>query len=210
MPALDSSVAVVLTGEVGAVTVQLQWQGPSVRDEPGSTYDADVLSAVINDAESEFTRRLVDEGPFQSARLGYQTLVHSGPITFVGTTTSEQLPSALTLLFGELLMMRSDDYFAPRALATAAKRRRVAESFEREEGVTLAHSLAESWGVSGLAYRASYADSLAARRPADLNRFVSRYLVKRPFVVGVLAPPGTERELGAMLRQFIDFSESEW
>lgn len=208
-PPLDSTRATVLTGDVGAVTVRLQWRGPSVGEDPGGTYDADVLSDVVNDPESAFTRRLVDEGPFQSARLQYETLAHTGPITFIGTTTADRLSDALAVLVGELTLMQLDSgYFEPRALATAAKRRRVAESLEREEGVTLAHALAEAWAVTGLSYRASYVDSLAARRPADLARFVSRYLAGRPFVAGVLAPPGQERAASALLRQVIEYSEA--
>jgi hypothetical protein len=205
MPPLDSTRAVVLVGDVGVVTVRVEWQGPSVRDDAGATYDADVLSDVVNDEQSEFTRRLVHEGPFQSARFSYRTLVHRGPITFTGTTTVEQLTEALAQLGTELLMMGTDDYFGPAALAVAAKRRRVARAFEREEGVTHAHALAHAWGVTGLPYHATYADSLAARRPADLTRFVGRYLTNRPFVVGLLAPPGRTQEVAARVGQFLDF-----
>jgi len=207
MPPLDSSRGVVLTGDVGAVTVWMQWRGPSVRDDAGATYDADVLSDVVNDEESELTRRLVHEGPFQSAQLWYQTLVHTGPITFTGVTTVEQLPSALSALSAELFMMQADSYFEAPALATAAKRRRVAQSFEREDGVNLAHSLAYAWAVTSLPYHAGYADSLATRRPADLTRFVRRYLAGRPFVLGLLVPPGREQAAAAMVKQFIEFSQ---
>jgi zinc protease len=204
-PPLAKSQALVLEGDVTAVTVQLQWQGPSVRDDAAGTYDADVLSDVLNDPESPFMQRLVDSGFFQSAHVGYQTLVHRGPISFVGTTTVEQLAAALTTLSGELAIMRGEEYFEPRALAAAAKRRRVAQSFEREEGVTLAHSLAYAWAVTGLPYQATYVDSLAARRPRDLTGFVSKYIVGRPFVVGVLTPPNTRPQVSAMIAQFMEF-----
>jgi zinc protease len=208
-PPLAKSAAVVLEGDVGAVTVRLEWQGPSVRDDAAGTYDADVLSDVLNDPESSFMQRLVDSGQFQSARVGYETLVHRGPISFVGTTTVERLPAALTVLSGELAIMRGEDYFDPRALATAAKRRRVAQSFEREEGVTLAHSLAYAWAVTGLPYHATYVDSLATRRPADLTRFVSRYVVDKPFVIGVLTPPNTRAQVASMVAQFMEFVAPE-
>ena len=209
-PPLAKSAAVVLEGDVGAVTVRLEWQGPSVRDDAAGTYDADVLSDVLNDPESPFMQRLVDSGQFQSARVGYATLVHRGPISFVGTTTVERLPAALTILSGELAFMRGgDDYFDPRALATAAKRRRVAQSFEREEGVTLAHSLAYAWAVTGLPYQATYVDSLATRRPADLTRFVSRYVIDKPFVIGVLTPPNTRAQVASMVAQFLEFVAPE-
>jgi predicted Zn-dependent peptidase len=209
MPALDSSRAIVLTDDVGVVTLLMQWQGPGVRAAPGATYEADVLAAVLNDPDSRFSRRLIDEGPFQTAGLGYATLVHTGPVSFIGTTTVEQLPVALSVLASELAMLRSDDYFDPRALATAAKRRRVQQSFEREEGVTLAHSLAFAWSVTGLPYHATYADSLAARRPPDLTRFVAKYVTGRPFVLGVLVPRGRDQEIALMVQQFMDFMRED-
>ena len=206
MPPLAAHRAVVLPGDVGAITIQLQWQGPGARDAVADTYAADVLSEVVNDAQSGFTRRLVDDGFFTSARMSYQTLAHTGPVTFVGTTTVEQLGAALTMLAAELQMMTAPDYFEPRALAVAAKRRRVAQSFEREEGVTLAHTLGYWWAVTGLPYHAAYADGLAARTPADLTAFVARYLASRPFAAGVLTPPGQERQVAAMMDQFIDMA----
>lgn len=204
MPPLEAHRAVVVPGDVDAVTVRLQWHGPRARDAVADTYAADVLADVVNDAQSGFTRRLVDEGYFSSATMGHQTLAHTGPVTFVGTTTVEQLPGALTMLAAELEMMTAPDYFEPRALAVAAKRRRVAQSFEREQGVTLAHTLAYWWAVTGLAYHAGYADGLAARTPADLTAFVERYLARRPFALGVLTPRGREQQVATMVNQFIE------
>jgi hypothetical protein len=61
--------------------------------------------------------------------------------------------------------------------------------------------------VTGLPYHATYADSLAARRPADLTGFVDRYLTGKPFVIGLLVPPGRERELVPMMQQFLQMSK---
>ncbi|HEU4629591.1 MAG TPA: pitrilysin family protein [Gemmatimonadaceae bacterium] len=205
MPALDSSRAVILPADVATVTVQVQWQGPRAREDVADTYAADVLSDVLDDPQSHFTRRLVDEGPFQYARVGYTTLAHTGPITFVGATTLAQLPVALTVLGAELATMGGDGYFEPRALAVAAKRRRVARSFEQEEAVTLANTLGYWWAVTGLPYYESYVDSLAVRRPEELTRFVRRYMTGRPFITGVLVPAGKEREVSVLLDQFIAF-----
>jgi zinc protease len=208
-PKLDSMGVVILTGDVTSVTILAQWQGPSVTNDAAATYDADVMADLLADEESGFQQRLVHEGPFQSAHLGYQTLAHTGPISFSATTTVEQLPAALTALSGELFVMQNADYFEPRALASAAKRRRAGRSFEREEGVSLAHALSYAWAVTGIPYHASYADSLAARTPADLERFVKRYVARRPFVIGLLVPPGRDRELVPMMQQFLQMMKED-
>jgi zinc protease len=212
-PALAASQAVVVPGPVETITVTVQWQGPSVGRGPGADTDgtlaADVLSAVVNDERSSLTKHLVDAGAFQSAGFGYQTLAHTGPVTFTGVTTADKLAVGLTALAAELDMMSFDDYFEPRMLADAAKRRRVEAALEAEEGPALAHTLGYWWGVAGLDYHAGYERGLAAQTPASLQRFVARYLARKPFVVGALVPPGQEQAAEAMLKQFIEFTAGE-
>lgn len=208
-PALAASAVVVVPGPVEAVTVTVQWQGPSVATERAATHAADVFSEVVDDERSDLTHRFVDGGAFQSASFGYESLAHTGPITFTGTTTVEQLPIALTVLAAELDRMAADDYFAPAALAAAAKRRRVEEALDAEAGPALAHTLGYWWGVAGLDYHAGYAAGLAAQTPDDLRRFVTRYLHHRPFVIGALVPAGREDATRAMLAQFVEFTQPE-
>jgi predicted Zn-dependent peptidase len=127
-------------------------------------------------------------------------------VTFTGVTTQDRLAEALTALAAELEQMGFDGYFAPQALADAAKRRRVETALAAEEGPALAHALGYAWGVAGLDYHAGYDRGLAAQTPASLQRFVARYLKGRPFVVGALVPPGQDRATETMLRQFIEFT----
>lgn len=82
MAVLGSSRAVVVTGDVNTVTLELEWQGPSVSDDPRGTYAADVLSDVLQDDQSDFHTRLVDSGLFQSADLVYTTRAHVGRSPF--------------------------------------------------------------------------------------------------------------------------------
>jgi zinc protease len=206
-PPLAASRVVVVSGPVEAVTLTLQWQGPSVGADRAATYAADVLAEVVNDEQSDLTHRLVDTGLFQSAGFHHQTLAHVGPITFTGTTTLERLPEALTVLSTELEHLGSEEYFTAPALAAAAKRRRVEEALEAEAGPALAHTLGYWWGVASLDYHAGYAAGLAAQTPQDLRRFVRRYVAGRPFVVGALVPPGREDAAHAMLTQFVEFTE---
>jgi zinc protease len=208
-PPLAASRVVVVPGPVEAVTVTVAWQGPSAVRDRAATHAADVFAEVVNDDESDMTRRLVDRGLFQSASFGYQSLAHTGPVTFTGTTTVDGLPAALTALSVELDQMRDDAYFAAPALAAAAKRRRVEAALEAEAGPALAHTLGYWWGVAGLDYHAGYAAGLAAQTPDSLRRFVGRYLAHRPFVVGALVPPRAEAAARAMLDQFVEFSQPE-
>ncbi|MGH9422709.1 MAG: M16 family metallopeptidase, partial [Thermoanaerobaculia bacterium] len=73
IPPLTKNQGIVEEADVGAVTVFVQWQGPSVGADPKSTYAADVFSDVLNDPGSQFQQRLVDSGLWQSMGVNYYT-----------------------------------------------------------------------------------------------------------------------------------------
>src|ERR1700674_334985 len=102
IPPLQKSEGVVVEAPVGAVTVQIQWQGPSVGQDPKSTYAADVFSDVLNDPQSQFQQKLVDSGLWQAVGVNYYTLNHTGPITISGQTSTEHLRAAFTALYEEI------------------------------------------------------------------------------------------------------------
>ena len=121
MPPLAASRAVVVTGDVSDVTIEIAWQGPRVRKQAGATYAADVLSDLLDDDRSAFRHRLVDSGLFQSLTIGYRTLANTGPIILRGVTTPERLPGALTGLQAELRLMTDTAYFSAPDLEIAKK-----------------------------------------------------------------------------------------
>ena len=93
------------------MTFQVQWQGPSVGQDPKSTYAADVFSDVLNDPQSQFQQRLVDSGLWQAVGVNYYTLNHTGPITISGQTSPEQLRDALKALDGEIAKFDPPELF---------------------------------------------------------------------------------------------------
>ncbi len=203
MPPLTSSQAVVVTGDVNEISMEIQWHGPSVRSNTDDTYAADVFSAFVNDEQSALQKRLVDSGVFHTASFGYQTLDHTGPITFYGTTSMDKLAAALTVLQAELMNMGNEDYFDPELLKVVEKRRSVATAFELEESIGLAHTVGYWWAIAGLDYYLGYTDNLSKRSAADLGGFVARYLDGKPFVIGVLSPEKEAPKVRAFLGQYL-------
>ena len=208
VPPLAASVSTVVTADVPDVTILMAWQGPSVTAQRNDTYAADVLSQVVADEESQFQKQLVESGLFQTAELGYMTQSHVGPIEFVGTSTIDHLAAALTVLQSELMSMGNESYFKPQALAIAAKQRRIAQSFALEHGPELAFIYADWWATSGLEYFSTIGDSLSTRTPADLQSFVTRYLVNRPFAIGALVRPQDANKVSDMLQEYIQIAEN--
>ena len=205
-PLLKTEIA-ILEGPVEHITIEIAWQGPSVRGDPAATYAADAMAGVVNDEQSQFQQHLVDAGYFQTASLYYQPLDHTGPITFTGTTSMAQLANALTALEAELRMMSNPDYFTVEELAGAKKRRAVHGVLQLEEGAALAHSVGYWWAVSGLDFYLGYVDNLSTRTPADVNAFMARYITKHPFVIGMLTTPADGAQVEMYLKQYVELAE---
>jgi predicted Zn-dependent peptidase len=205
MPRLAANRAVVVVGDVSDVTIEIAWQGPSVRNQREATYDADVLSDLLNDDRSAFQRRLVDTGLFQSIGIGYRTLANTGPITLHAVTTVKKLAGALTGLVMELRMMSDTSYFSPTDLEIAKKRRAVATVLSLEQGLGLAATFGDFWSVAGLDYQLGYVENLSSRSLGDVSHFVHDYLSDKPFVIGALTSQKDAQEVSKTLSLYLDF-----
>ena len=195
IPALTKNDAVIVEAGVGAVTVFLQWQGPSVGKDPKSTYVADVFSDVLNDPGSNFQQRLVDSGLWQSMGVNYYTLNNVGPITISGQTSPENLRKALTALDAEIRQFNDPGYFDPTELAAVKAHRAVSSAFDRERASGFAHTLGFWWSVADLEYYMGYVDNMAKQTITDLRAYASKYIVAKPRITGVLIDPAARRSL---------------
>ena len=195
IPALTGNDAVIVEAGVGAVTVFLQWQGPSVGKDPGSTYAADVFSDVLNDPGSNFQQRLVDSGLWQSLGVNYYTLNNVGPITISGQTSPENLRRALVALEAEIGKFSDPGYFDPTELAAVKAHRAVTSAFDRERASGFAHTLGFWWSVADLEYYMGYVDKMAQQTIADLRAYATKYIAGKPRITGVLIDPASRRSL---------------
>ncbi len=196
IPPLAGNDAVITEAPVGAVSVVVQWQGPSVGSDPGATYAADVFSDALNQPGSTFQQRLVDAGLFQSIDVNYYTLNHTGPITISGQTTAAKLRAALAGLDHEIARFDSVGYVSAEELAEVKARRAVNSAFGRERASGYAHTVGFWWSVANLEYYYGYVDNMAAQRPQDLAAYARHYIVGQPHVTGVLIAPADRAAVG--------------
>jgi zinc protease len=204
IPPLTRDTAVIVEQPVGIVDVKLQWQGPSAKEDPRSTYAADVFSDVLNAPSSLFQRRLVDTGLFQAISVNYYTLNHVGPITIEGQTSPGKLRAALAALRDELAKLGDPAYYDADALAASKQQRIVGtqESLERASG--FAQQLGFWWAVTGLDYFFGYVETMAQQTPADLQAYATKYIVGKPHVTGVLLSPAARQGLGLTPAMLVD------
>lgn len=195
IPALTKNDAVVVEAGVGAVTVFVQWQGPSVGKDPASTYAADVFSDVLNDPGSNFQQRLVDSGLWQNLGVNYYTLNHTGPITISGQTSPDNLRKALSALAAEIRKFDDPGYFDPVELESVKAHRAVTSAFDRERSSGFAHTLGFWWSVASLEYYMGYVDNMAQQKTTDLRAYARKYIVRKPHITGVLIAPADRAAL---------------
>ncbi|MEO7366365.1 MAG: pitrilysin family protein [Gemmatimonadaceae bacterium] len=195
IPALTKNEGVIVEAGVGAVTVFVQWQGPSVGADPKSTYAADVFSDVLNDPGSNFQQRLVDSGLWQSMGVNYYTLNHIGPITISGQTSPQNLRKAIAALEAEIRKFNDPGYFDVGELESVKAHRAVTSAFDRERASGFAHTLGFWWSVASLEYYMGYVDNMAQQTTADLRAYATKYIVAKPHITGVLIDPASRQQL---------------
>lgn len=195
IPPITKSDAVVVDAPVNAVTVLLEWQGPSVGKDPKSTYAADVFSDLLNDPRSRFQQRLVDTGLWQGVTVNYYTLNHTGPITISGQSSPAKLRPALAALDSAIKQIDTPGYFDPDDLKAAQAHRAVTSAFGREQASAFAHTLGFWWSVASLEYYMGYVDNMAHQSIADLRAYADKYIIGKPRITGVLISPAGQQQI---------------
>ncbi|MGZ8379710.1 MAG: M16 family metallopeptidase [Gemmatirosa sp.] len=189
IPALTADEGVIAEAGVSAVTVLVQWQGPSVRKDRAATYTADVFSDALNTPGSRFQRRLVDSGLWQGVVVNYYTLDQVGPITVSGQADPEKLRDALAALRDELEKLDDPGYFTAEELVAVKAQRAMESALGAERTSGLTHTIGFWWAVADLDYFMGYVDEMAKQTPADLQGYASKYIVGKPRITGVLLSP---------------------
>ena len=192
---LTGNTGVIVEEDVNALTVMLQWQGPSVRRDEAATFVADVYSDVLNNDQSRFQRRLVDTGLWQSVVVNYYTLNNVGPITVSGHTSPDKFREAMAALYNELNQSVKPGYFTQDELDATKASRAVSTAFGLERSSESSHTIGFWWSVSGLEYYMKYNDEMAKRTATNLREYANKYIIGRPHIVGVMMTAADRRRL---------------
>jgi zinc protease len=195
IPPLTRNLGYIREENVTAVSVEIQWHGPSVRKDENATFVADVFSDLLNAPGSRFQRKLVDSGLWEGVVVNYYTLNNVGPITISGQTSADKLRVALRALDVELRNVLGPGYFSVEEMNAAKAQRAVSSAFEREKASAFAHTIGFWWSVSGLEYYLKYVDEMARRSPVQLQEYARKYIIDHPHVTGVLLSPIARTQL---------------
>jgi zinc protease len=195
-PPLASSRAVVVEQPVGTVTVEIQWQGPSVDDDPRATYVADLVATVLSNPTSAFQKALVESGLAFGAGFSYYTQRHVGPVSVAGQTSPDRAVELHRALLAEVEKLGEPGYVTPEQLESAKTQVRIGELYAREQASEWAHTVGFWWAVSGLDYYARYVEEIGTVSELDIAEFARTYLIGKPSVSGVLISPEARAAVG--------------
>jgi zinc protease len=202
-PPLTESKAVIVQQPVGTVTVQVQWQGPSVRHHTEDTYTADVLAQALSNPTSAFQKALVESGLAFSAGFTYLTQMHTGPVVISAQTTPDKALELHRAILAEVEKLGQPGYVTEEQLRAAQTQVRVAETYGREQASTFAHTVGFWWAVSGLDYYLDYVDEMQEVDTGDFAEFANQWMVGKPRVTGLLISPEALQATGITVNDLL-------
>lgn len=171
------------------VTLQIAWQGPSVRGAPAAANAADVFAAMMNSEISPLVDRIVNARLAQSASMSYSPLDRRGPVVLTFDILPAAAERAIPAIRAELDHLDSPQYVNDSLLYAARRQRDVDAEFELAAGSGLAHSLGYWWSVADLNHYRTRLDAQAKLTVDDIRRYVRDVLLSSPYVVGALTAP---------------------
>jgi zinc protease len=178
------------------VFIELGWHGPSIGKDDAATYAADVFSYIIQQPDSRFQRNLADTGLVNSVGFGYYTQRNVGPINLVLSTDPAKAKAAMKAVYSEVNAFTRPDYFTDEELESAKTILENNDLFEREKASEYAHTLGFWWSSTGIDYFRTYHAKLRAVTRADINKYLTNYVIGKNHVAVALATPEGKKEAG--------------
>ena len=178
--------------QIQNVKGRMAWQGPSTS---GSTvedsYPALLLPTLLSAPGSPFLNNLVYSGPCMGVWFEWQAHRNSGPIYVTFSSTAENAKNCIQAIQTEFGRIKSPDYFSDEALQLGIRRFQMDAALERERPADMVHDLTFWWATGGLDYYRQRIPRTSAVTRADIGRFLGRYVLRTPFVLGVMLSPQT-------------------
>lgn len=181
-PPLEKSAGYIVQQPVQNVILEFGWHGPSIGEDNPATYAADVFSFILRQPNSRFQRALVDTGIVNGIGISYLTQRNVGPITILAQTSPEKARAAVDAIHKEIKRFNDPDYFTNEQLETAKTLLEAEDLYGREKPSEYTHTLGFWWASTGVDYFKGYPANLRATSRADISRYLTRYILGKPYI----------------------------
>jgi len=166
--------------------MMMQWMGPDYRNDSAATIAADVFSAVLSLNSSKWQQALVDKGLATYAGVSYLTCKYVGPVQTILVPNPSKLKECYEEAIKQIKMWGDDNYITDDQLQTAKDNLRRNKIRNEEKPSELPHNLTYWWCSTSLNYSTDYDDNMQKITRADIQRYVKKYVVDKPFVAGLI------------------------
>lgn len=95
------------------------FHGPDTRNDIKATYAADVFSYILQQANSQLQRDLIESGLAFQVNVSYQTEKYTGPIQIILVPNPMKIQEAYDKLWENVLNWTKPDYYTDEQLETA-------------------------------------------------------------------------------------------
>lgn len=166
--------------------LMFSWQGPDYTNDSAATVIADVHAQILRLNSSKWQQALVDKGLASSVYFGYTTNRHVGPIELYVTPASGKLKECYEAIMRELSSWNKADYFTEAQLATAKEMLKRQQIRAAEKPSSLPSQLTYQWASTSLPYFTDYLNNMLRVSKDDIQKYVGKYVVGKPFVAGLI------------------------
>jgi zinc protease len=173
------------------------WQGPDTRNDSASTVAADVFFTILGMNSSKWHQALVDKGLTPFAAAQYQTEKYVGPVRVFLMPNPAKLKACNDEVLNQIKQWGNDDYYTDEQLKNAKEILRRDAIRQKEKPSAQAGNLTYAWCSTSLDYMTDYEKNCDKITREDIKRFVSKYIIGKPYVAGMIINPDMNKKLNA-------------
>ncbi len=182
----DNPVIIDVNPRVKVSSLRYDFDGPKARLDVQDTYIVDMLINLLQSRQGKFYKKYIESGWANSVYLGYHTQAQAGALVLSAEAEGEKLKRITKQLIHEPQKWLHQDYFSAIELTNAREKLRIQHEFAINKPSSYVKNLAFWWAITGLPYYYQYIDKLKKVTLTEIQDFLRKYLVNKPYVTSML------------------------
>jgi len=169
-----------------APIIMRNYIGPGALDELETTLAADVLSFILSQQTSAWSKALKDSGLARDVYFGYFTNKYAGPITLQVVPNPDKIEECIKAVDEQLALMTQPSYFSDEEMQTAKDLLIIDDTYGREKTSDFVKTVSWWWCVKDMDAYLNYENYVNAITREDISDYIARYITGKNSVTGVL------------------------
>ncbi len=189
-PAFPATTEIVRTHPLAQnVNQQITWKGPRAKIDKADSWAVDILIQLLDHRSGKFFKKYIDSGLALNAGFSYHTQSQAGELVMYAMTTPENALKTRAELLKEPKEWAKPGYFTQSQLDDVRRKLKIGYKMELNKPSAYAKTLAFWWAVTGMDYYDNYLRSMDKVTLKDVQSFVKKYLIDKPYVSATLLSP---------------------